>query len=91
MIFGDNLDGVIGLVVVTLAGDAEKLAPVIDVGSSVSVHGAMNDDRVDSGLVRAGDLPDVSRVARVGETFVMNNDVVPFPPSLMTFHSAVMP
>ena len=76
VIIRDDFDRVLALVLVVLAGDAQKFSPIIDVGGPVRVHRAVNDDGVDSSLVRPRDLSDISRIRRVGETFVVDDDVV---------------
>ena len=76
MIFGDDFDGVFGLVFVVLAGDAEEFAPVIDFGGAVGVHGAVNDHRRFAGFVGGGDAADVIFVGGIREAFIVDDHVV---------------
>ena len=76
MILGDDFDGVFGLVLVMLAGDAEEFAPVIDLSGAVGVHGAVDDHGGFTGFVGVGDAADVIVVGGVSEAFIVNDDVV---------------
>ncbi len=71
----DEFHRVFALVIVAAAGDAEQLAPVINVRGAVGVHGAVDDDGGDAIVVRFGDAADVVGVGGVGEAFVVDDDV----------------
>ena len=71
---------IIGLMIVFLAGDAEKIAPIIKGRRAVGVHRAMDHHRRHAGLVRFGDALHVSLVVGVGETFVVHHHVVALGP-----------
>jgi len=72
--------GIIGLMIVFLAGDSEKIAPIIKGRRAVGVHRAMDHHRGHAGLVYLGDTLHVGFVVGVGETFVVHHHVVAFGP-----------
>jgi hypothetical protein len=100
---GNELDRILALMIVVFAGDAEKLPPVVNLRRAIRVHGAMNHHGRHARVVGRGDFAEVNLVGRVGETFVVNDDVValgpvgivvegnsarvPLPPSITTVQS----
>ena len=80
MVFRDNLDWVFGLMVVTLAGHAQELAPVVDLRGSISVHRTVNHNRVGTFFVRLGNFPNVVGIACASEAFVVDDAVVALSP-----------
>jgi hypothetical protein len=77
---GNEFHRILALMIVVFAGDTEKLPPVVNLRGPIGVHGAMNYDCGHAGVVGRGDLAEVNLVGRVGETFVVDNDVVTFSP-----------
>src|SRR5690606_35740520 len=76
VIFDGDAHGIIALVIVTAARDAEEFAPVVDRRGAIAVHRAVDHDGGFAGLVGRGDLADVLGIVGVGEALVVDDHVV---------------
>jgi len=76
MVLSHGLDRIITLMIVAPAGHTEELSPIVDLSRAIGVHRAVNHNRRNSVKVRLRDAPNVIFVGRVGETLVVNDDIV---------------
>ena len=77
---GDGADGIVTLMIVLTAGDAEEFAPFVGLQRAVSVHRAVYDDGRRARAVGGEDFGNVGEVVGVGEALVVDDDVVGFGP-----------
>ncbi len=75
MIFLCNIDFVVALMFVTPTGHAEEFSPIINFGSSVGMHGTMNDHGIGACMMRSSHAADVLRVAGICKALVVNDNV----------------
>lgn len=75
-----DFDWIAALVIVLATCDPQKFSPIIDLSGSIRMHGAMDDDCIDTLEVRLGNALDVSFVVGVSEALVMNDHVKVFKP-----------
>ena len=61
---------------VVTTGYPEKLSPVVDLGISVGMHRAVDDDGRCACFVRRGDLSDVLGIIGCCEAFIVNDHIV---------------
>jgi len=80
VIFFGNRNRILALMLVVAVGDPKELSPVIDFCRAVRVHRAVDDNGVDSIVVRFGNASDVVRIVGIGKALVVNHDIVAFGP-----------
>jgi len=80
VIFFGNRNRILTLMLVMAAGHAEELSPIVNFCRSVGMHRTVDDNCVDSVVVRLGDPSDVVCIVGVSEALIVNHDIVAFGP-----------
>lgn len=72
----DDRSRVVALVIVATGGYAEEFAPVVNLGGTICMHRAMNDDRGSSGFMGADNFGNVGWFGGVRVALVVDDDIV---------------